>query len=116
MKKLVVLILISAIGGLFSSCEEIEVPEDTPSCVKRMIRKIKREEPRNPPAEVWKLTVDGSIYYYIPPHCCDQMSELYDSSCNLICHPDGGFTGQGSGNCPGLENAESELIWEDERN
>lgn len=106
----------SLIGGLFTCCEEVEVPEDTPNCIKRIIRKIKREEPRNPPAQLWTLTVDESIYYYIPPHCCDQMSELYDSKCNMICNPDGGLAGQGGGNCPELENAERELIWEDERN
>lgn len=42
---------------------------------------------------------NGKIAYYIPSRCCDIPSELYDESGNIICHPNGGFTG-GDGKCP----------------
>ncbi len=43
---------------------------------------------------------------------------LYDSECNLICAPDGGFTGNGDGRCPdgilsGIEFTKT--VWQDER-
>jgi hypothetical protein len=65
----------------------------------------------------WSIT-SGEKYYYVPPYCCDMYSALYDSECNLICAPDGGFTGGGDGRCPSeiLGNIEStRIIWEDER-
>ena len=115
MKQVILIVLISLLGSSLISCQEDDVAAGTPACIEDAIRKIKGEEPRNPPAEVWKLTVEKATYYYIPPDCCDQFSELYDLNCNLVCSPDGGLTGQGSGNCPPLENAERELIWQDDR-
>ena len=29
------------------------------------------------------------------PVYCDNFSDLYDKSCRIITHPDGGFTGKG---------------------
>lgn len=108
-------LLTLSVGILFGSCEEVEVTEETPKCVEKIIRKIQRDEVRNPPAEVWCLEVNSSIYYYVPPYCCDALSKLYDTDCNLICAPDGGLTGGGSGSCPDLDSAVWGLIWEDDR-
>ncbi len=98
------------------SCEDLDLVADVPRCVEREIRKIKREEVRNPPAKVWRLTFDNAIYYYITSDCCDQFNLLYDTNCDVVCAPDGGFTGRGDGNCPDLSEAIAEtLIWEDNR-
>ena len=81
-----------------------------------MIDDIEKEEVRNPPTKVWKWEVDGSTYYYITSDCCDQYNYLYDENCNVVCAPDGGFTGTGDGNCPVfIEQIVSTLIWEDSR-
>jgi hypothetical protein len=101
------------------SCEKLEISGDVPECVRRMAKSLSREEVRNPPAMIVEWTVaSGEKYYYVPPYCCDMYSALYDSECNLICAPDGGFTGGGDGRCPSeiLGNIEStRIIWEDER-
>lgn len=41
------------------------------------------------------------------------MSELYDKNCNLICHPDGGFSGGGYGKCPDFSNGilMKKIVW-----
>ena len=47
---------------------------------------------------------------------CDQFNYLYDSDCNIICAPDGGFIGTGDGKCPDfIEPIKKTLIWEDLR-
>lgn len=47
------------------------------------------------------------LAFYVPPRCCDVMSELYNELGILICRPDGGIAGQGDSRCPGFrENAE----------
>ena len=51
------------------------------------------------------------------PICCDFYSDLYDNKCNLIAHPDGGFTGKGDGKIKDFrkEATNEKLVWEDSR-
>lgn len=92
------------------------VAESTPDCVRSVIRELKEADIRNPPASVWKVEYQSKSYFYIPPYCCDFMGQLYDDNCKLICHPDGGFTGNGDGKCPDeLDLNEKVLVWQDTR-
>jgi hypothetical protein len=70
----------------------------------------------NPPAYIARQEYAAGIYYYLPPRCCDIWSELYDAEGTLVCHPDGGITGGGDGNCPALgEPLREEIVWRDTR-
>jgi len=108
-----VLILVLLLGG----CSKADLPDDTPSCIKSIIRKMEREDPRNPRGSVWQYTYRGTTVYFIPADCCDQYSELLDSDCNLLCAPDGGITGTGDGRCADFfsERKDEKVIWEDGR-
>lgn len=99
------------------ACKKVDVPAGTPSCIKNKIRKIENEGVRNPPATVWQYKYNGKTVYYIPPYCCDATSELYDDKCNLLCRPDGGFSGGGDGKCPDFfaNRTDEKLIWKDKR-
>ena len=114
MKKAVIYFLLVA---LFTSCQDEDIPKGLPTCVKRKISRLKNEPKRNPPAKVWQYQYKGQTVYYIPPTCCDQMSQLYDENCNLICHPDGGLTGRGDGKCAEFFSActNEKLVREDKR-
>lgn len=105
--------------GLFflnASCDKSNLNIDAPNCIQNEIKKIKNEEVRNPPAQVWKWEVDGQTYYYITSDCCDQYNNLYNNNCDVICAPDGGITGLGDQNCPDFtEPIEKTLIWKDNR-
>ena len=107
--------LITALA--FSACGKTDVPAGTPSCIKKKIRQINNDPVRNPPAEVWRYDYKGQKVYYIPPYCCDMYGDLYDSKCNLICHPDGGLSGNGDGNCTDFfaSRTNGKLIWQDNR-
>lgn len=89
---------------------------EAPNCINAMITQIKKEDVRNPPAQVWQWAVDSETYYYVTSDCCDQFNILYDTNCNMVCAPDGGFAGTGDGNCPDFKGQiEETLIWEDPR-
>lgn len=105
---------------LLLGCSKVEVPKGTPRCIKKHIREIEKENKGRQKATVWKWTVNGKEYYFFPVHsCCDKTSTLYDSKCNVVCHPDGGIGGGGDGRCPDwYENGDSIVrtkIWEDPR-
>jgi hypothetical protein len=95
----------------------LDLPSGTPKSIEMKIKDISRDGVRNPPASVWQYNYQDQIVYYIPPHCCDIPSELFDANGNLICSPDGGFTGKGDNKCPDFftTRTEEKLIWKDNR-
>lgn len=87
-----------------------------PPCILQKIENIKMEDAWEPPATVWRITTLGQgTLYYLPEHCCDFYSELYDDHCNLLCNPEGGIGGNGYGDCPPFREIKRELIWKDDR-
>jgi hypothetical protein len=106
-------ILLTSIIG----CDKDEFPKETPRCIAEKINAIKLEDVRNPSGSVWQYQYNGMAVYYIPQYCCDFPSQLFDSSCNLICNPDGGISGIGDGNCNDFFTARTneKLIWQDPR-
>jgi len=110
--------ILFASGSLLSSChKDLVLPKDTPACIKEKIVSIKNEPKRDPKAVVYQYEYKGEKVYFIPSYCCDMFSELYDSNCKLICHPDGGITGKGDGKCPDFfsERKHEKVIWKDPR-
>ncbi len=88
-----------------------------PKCVKDKIAELEKEPVTNPPSSIWQFEYNGKTVYYVPPYCCDFYGTVYDSDCRVICHPDGGITGQGDGQCPDFAKkaTNKKLIWEDNR-
>ncbi len=85
--------------------------------VSSQIAKFQAEPVGNPPQSIWQYQYNGETVFYMPPQCCDQFSQLYDSAGKFICAPDGGLTGTGDGKCPDffrLRKNET-LIWRDPR-
>ena len=91
--------------------------QSLPACIQKMIEQFNMEEKQNPPREIISYAYKGSTVYYVTPPCCDFFSDLYDSSCVLIGHPDGGFTGRGDGKIINFKDSISneKLIWKDNR-
>jgi hypothetical protein len=88
-----------------------------PLCIKTMIEKMKVEPVTNPPNKIYRYTFNNKNVYYVPGVCCDNFSDLYDDSCKIIAHPDGGYTGKGDRKLPTFydEKKNEKLIWEDKR-
>ena len=116
MKFSLILFNTIVIVNLFLTCNSAERDLETLSCIEEKIEFIKNEPASNPPTKIYEWKVAGDTYYYITSDCCDQFNYLYTKNCELVCAPDGGFTGMGDGNCPDFNGEiEKTLIWEDSR-
>jgi hypothetical protein len=110
MKKLIFLIVFST---LFIECEKINAPD----CMQSKIDEILAGKVWNPPAKIYQYTYNGQKVFYFPPRCCDIPSILFDKNCNVLCNPDGGYSGGGDGRCPSFFSTRTneKLILEDKR-
>lgn len=95
------------------SCNKLDVPKDTPRCIKKLIR----NEMKGCLSKVYKYYYNNQVVYlFEPENCPDELYYLYDEDCNLICSPDGGLSGLGDGTCPDFYQSaiNQELIWSKE--
>ncbi|MEQ1855505.1 MAG: hypothetical protein ABL963_03490 [Longimicrobiales bacterium] len=87
-----------------------------PEWLLQFIARQEAEPVANPPAFIARREYAAGVYYFLPSRCCDVFSDLYDSEGALVCHPDGGITGNGSGDCPDLGAViREEIVWRDTR-
>jgi hypothetical protein len=93
------------------------VSDSLPVCVKVLIEKFKSEPLTNPPRKIYLYQYNDKKVYYVPAICCDNYSDLYNDSCRIMGHPDGGFTGKGDKSLPDFNEKKSgeKLLWEDTR-
>ncbi len=103
-------------GGMYQRDSAI-IPEEidaaVPTCIKNKIDSFKLKEAHEKPQRVLQYIYKGKKVYYVVMPCCDFFNEVYDSKCNFLGAPDGGFTGKGDGKIPDFfEAAKSEkLVW-----
>jgi len=90
---------------------------DLPPCINNLIEQYRKEDVQNPPRKIYSFNYNGKRVYYVTPPCCDFFSDLYDTDCNLIAHPDGGITGKGDGRAKDFSQTKTneKLVWEDNR-
>ncbi|MFH1781529.1 MAG: hypothetical protein ABH835_02870 [Patescibacteria group bacterium] len=102
---------------LFCGCNSQLDQTNLPAWVNDFVVEKESAPVENPPASIIRCTYQGEDSYYIPAACCNQMSQLYDLNKNKICSPDGGFTGQGDGQCSDYftNRKYCEILWEDPR-
>jgi hypothetical protein len=93
------------------------VKDSVPVCIRALIKKLEAEPVTNPPSKIYSYTFEGKTVYYVFAVCCDNFSDLYNDSCKIIAHPDGGFTGKGDRKAPNFqeEKTNEKLIWADPR-
>lgn len=107
------LIILTSCGGSKNAGQTTEQNV----CIQDKVKAFEASPKENPPRKVYSYLYNGQTVYYVTAVCCDQFSDLYDKECNLIGHPDGGFTGKGDGKFPDFKTVATEerLIWEDKR-
>lgn len=107
----------STAGRKNESSNDKENIKGLPSCMVKLIAKFKQEDVQNPPRKIFSYTYYGATVYYVSPPCCDFFSDLYDSNCKIIAHPDGGITGRGDGRAKDFVKLRTneKLVWEDLR-
>jgi hypothetical protein len=115
MKRLSARLLIIAIGfGGLAACkssrqtaasnveelagESLPTTSKTPPCILKMIDSTKKLEPSLQLTEITRYKYNGATVYLVGAPCCDQFNVVYDSACNYLFAPSGGFTGKGDRN------------------
>jgi len=88
-----------------------------PAFVDALIAGFEAEPVANPPAAIFRYRYRGQDVWYVPPRCCDIPGEVYTADGEKLCEPDGGFTGNGDGQCTDFHDARSDerLVWRDPR-
>ena len=101
---------------LLSGCLQASSPGN-PAWVDKLIEQFENDPVANPPLSIWRYDYNGQAVYFVPAHCCDIFSVVYDESGNTLCAPDGGITGREDGKCPDFFSARTneQLIWQDDR-
>lgn len=69
-----------------------------PKCLEEKIDSLKKEN--ETPIYIKRYEYRGQTVFYMKSACCDKFNVVYDSNCNVMGHPDGGFTGRGDGSLP----------------
>jgi len=87
---------------------------ELPSCIQTKIEAFTKLPKHEQPQNVIEYEYKGKKVYYVTMPCCDFYNEVYDSNCNLLGHPDGGFTGKGDGKLPDFnaEKKKGKIVWE----
>lgn len=112
-----VVIMILAGNGFVCTDAGIDPGPLHPQWVDSLITVYSAAPVGNPPQSIWQYHYTGATVYFIPAQCCDQYSDLYDLSGNLLGHPDGGIAGTGDGRCSDFFKTATDpiLIWRDTR-
>jgi hypothetical protein len=109
-------LILFAVCSVMTACSQT-TQSSNPAWVDKLIAQFERDPVGNPPQSIWSYEYNDQVVYFIPAQCCDMYSTLYDASGNVICAPDGGFTGKGDGRCPDFfsQRTNEQLIWQDSR-
>ncbi len=107
---------IFAVIILLAGCSQA-TQSANPAWLDQLIQKFESDPVANPPLSVWKYEYNGQAVYFIPAHCCDIPSVVYDAQGAVICSPDGGIAGKGDGKCADFfdKRTGEQLIWQDSR-
>ncbi|WP_083326150.1 DUF6970 domain-containing protein [Hymenobacter coccineus] len=94
--------------------------EDTtarPQWLKARIAETLGHRKQYPIVRIYRYVYNDQTVYWETAPCCDQQSTVYDTKGNVLCHPDGGITGKGDGQCANFEKrkANEKLVWQDPR-
>jgi len=102
------------LNGQMSRTDSAAAAMGIPTCIQKKIDSFKVMAQHEQPQRVVEYEYKGKTVYYVSSHCCDFFNELYDSNCNLMGYPDGGFTGRGDGKFPDFakEVKKEKVIWE----
>ncbi len=91
--------------------------EPLPEWLVALTRELESQPVANPPAYLARYDYKGQVVYYLPARCCDISSILYNVAGTIICHPDGGYAGNGDGRCADFlaQRTNEKIVWRDPR-
>ncbi|UFH53973.1 DUF6970 domain-containing protein [Spirosoma sp. KNUC1025] len=108
-------ILAALLVLLFSaSCHHEELtPKDLPACIQSIISQNGSWRSGDRLIAIYRYKYQKRYVYLGISDCCDFYNFLFDNNCQILCAPNGGFSGGGDGKCPDFskEATEQTEIW-----
>jgi hypothetical protein len=92
-------------------------PDQSPDWLVSLTHELEAQPVASPPAYIARYEYNAETVYYLAPGCCDIWSTLYRANGTIMCHPDGGLTGNGDGRCPEFfaRRKNERIVWRDPR-
>ena len=108
------LALLSAL--FFMSCATHKIAQavnDLPSCLTTKIETMSANPREGTPQSITRYIYKGQTVYYMLSPCCDKYNIVFDSDCNILGFPDGGYTGKGDGKMPDFHKdaTDGKVVW-----
>ncbi len=104
-----------ALFFLFACAANKKVADSTelPTCLQAKIDSMTANPNEGSPQSVTSYRYHDKTVYYLVSPCCDKYNIVYDSVCNVLGYPDGGFTGRGDGKMPDFfkEAKDRKVLW-----
>lgn len=87
--------------------------QDMPECLREKIKAMASDPGSGSPQSITRYRYKQKTVYYMVSPCCDKFNIVYDSACNILGHPDGGFTGKGDGKMTNFreEAVDEKVVW-----
>ncbi|MEO8108768.1 MAG: hypothetical protein ABI594_01990 [Ginsengibacter sp.] len=119
MSKILTMILFISLMMSCAANKKMQTPNETtsenaiPACLQSVINTM-ASEPNGSPQSVSRYSYKNQTVYYLVSPCCDKYNIVYDSACNILGYPDGGFTGKGDGKMVDFaqEASDKQVVWE----
>jgi hypothetical protein len=113
MNKSIIIVLFSAWLVSCASNKNVQKINKLPACLESAIKVMSSDPSRGTPQSVSRYIYNAQIVYYVLSACCDKYNIVYDSACNILGYPDGGFSGKGDGKMLDFKTKATggEVVW-----
>lgn len=109
------IITFSAVLFLFACAAHKKATDNAeiPSCLQAKIDSMSANPNEGSPQSITRYSYHDKTVYYMKAPCCDKYNIVFDSVCNVLGYPDGGFTGKGDGKMPDFftEAKDAKVVW-----
>ena len=84
-----------------------------PACLLAKVDSMSNDPSQGKPVSITRYLYRGQTVYYMKSPCCDRFNIVFDSSCNVLGYPDGGYTGRGDGKFTSFreEATAPQVVW-----
>ena len=101
----------------FMSCaahKKVQEVKELPPCLETKIETMSANSREGVPQSITRYLYKGQTVYYMLSPCCDKYNIVFDSDCNILGFPDGGYTGRGDGKMPDFHKkaVKDKIVWE----
>ncbi len=119
MLKIITIVLFISLMMSCAANKKMQTSNETtsenamPACFQSIINTMVAG-PNGSPQSVSRFNYKNQTVYYLVSPCCDKYNIVYDSACNILGYPDGGYTGKGDGKMADFASEASgkQIVWE----